>query len=603
MYTMAERYLILLNKFDDNEKVGLTVEVSMDELASDFYCSTRNVKIIIRKLVEEGLIHWQAGRGRGNLSKLTFLAEKEPLLMGWAQQMSFRGEYKQAFELLQTYSKSLALKERFVHWLNSHFGYEAEKSTGSTIVDTFRLPVYRSNIMLDPSQVYYCFDSHVIRQLFDRLVSYDSTMNHYIPCLAHAWEVNEDATEWIFYLRKGIRFHHGRELTSDDVQFTMERMRGDKPHSWMVRNLKLVECLGPRTVKVILAKPNHIFLRYLCSAAMSIVPKDLILQDEAQFWKHPFGTGPFQLLQWTKDRFELAANPAYYSGRAHLDRVVLAFLPEDTASLSNPADWQQLLSDHNQWESKSESDWKTIEALCKGCTLMTWNLGKDGPQQSISFRQAFDLLIDRKEMIRHLGEDRVYPARGFRPTEQTPHLEDRLNIEAAKHLLQQSGYDGRPITISTYGSHDADANWIQRRCAQFGIKVNIRLETKESIRDPEAMKSTDGIVYAVVFAEDEVCEIENYEQQGNFLKEHLHPEMLEWVEHQTNLALAAEKPAIRRELLNGIECRLRDEAFVIFLLHKKLDTHVHSTVKGVGLNSLGWIDFKDIWLENRIIDS
>ncbi|WP_373230910.1 ABC transporter substrate-binding protein [Cohnella sp.] len=603
MFTMVERYFILLNKFGDSEKLDSTVEVSMDELALAFYCSTRNVKIIIRKLTEEGLISWQAGRGRGNLSKLTFNAEKEPLLMEWAQQMSRRGEYKQAFELLQTYSQSHTLKERFVHWLNTHFGYEAEKSAGSAVIDTFRLPVYRSGFMLDPSQVYYCFDSHLIRQLFDRLVSFDTSANHYVPCLAHAWEVNVDATEWIFYLRKGIRFHHGRELTSEDVQFTLERMRGNKPHSWMVRNMKQVDCLGPRTVKVILEKPNRIFLRYLCSAAMSIVPKDLIQEDEPLFWKHPFGTGPFQLLQWTEDRFELAANPSYYSGRAHLDRVVLAFMPEDTALMSNSAEWQQLLSDHNQWENKSESDWKTIEALCKGCSLMSWNLGKPGPQQSSSFRRAFDLLIDRKEMIRHLGEDRMYPAHGFRPTEQTPHLEDRLNIEEAKRLLHQSGYDGTPLTLSTYGHHDTDACWIQRRCAEFGIKVNIKVESKQSIREPEALKNTDGIVYAVVFAEDEVCEIENYEQYGNFLRELLHPEMLKWVEQQTNLALAAERPEERREILNGIEHRLREEAHVIFLLHKKLDLHMHTTVKGVGLNSLGWIDFKDIWLEKRAIGS
>lgn len=603
MLAMAERYLTLFNKFGDSEKSGSSVEVSMDELALTFYCSTRNVKIIIRKLVEEGLIQWQAGRGRGNLSQLTFLVEKEPLLMEWAQQMSRKGEYKSAFELLQTYSQSLALKERFVHWLNSHFGYEAEESMGSAIKDTFRLPVYRSSLMLDPSEVYYCFDSHVIRQLFDRLVSFDTSMNHYVPCLAHAWEVNEDATEWIFYLRKGIRFHHGRELSSEDVQFTLERMRGNKPHSWMVRNVSQVECLGPRTVKVSLEKSNRIFLRYLCSAAMSIVPKDLVQQDETLFWKHPLGTGPFQLLQWTEDQFEMAANPTYYSGRAHLDRVVLAFLPEDTALLSNPTEWQQLLSDHNQWDNRSASDWETIEALCKGCTMMSWNLGKQGPQQSSSFRRAVDLLIDRKEMIDHLGGDRMYAARGFRPTEQTPHLADRLNIEEAERLLKLSGYDGAPITISTYGVHDVDAYWIQRRCAQFGIKVNIKLETKQTIRDPEALRSTDGIVYAVVFAEDEVCEIENYEQHGNFLKEHLHPEMLEWVEQQTDLALAAVSPAVRREILNGIEIRLREEAHVIFLLHKKLDTHVHSTVKGVGLNSLGWIDFKDIWLEKRVSSS
>ncbi len=603
MNTSVDRYLSLVKQFGNGDGIGKPVEVSMDELALALFCTTRNVKIIIRKLVEEGLIEWQAGRGRGNLSKLTFLAEKEPLLMELAQELSRKGEYKQAFDLLQTYSQSAAAKDRFLLWLNSHFGYEAEQSEGNPVVDTFRFPIHRPNLMLDPSELYFCFDSHMVRQIFDRLVHFDQSSSHYIPCLAHAWDSNKDATEWTFYLRKGIRYHHGRELSSADVKFTLERMRGNKPHSWMVRSVREVECLGPRTVRVKLEKPNRIFLRYLCSAAMSIVPKDLVENNESEFWKHPFGTGPFRLIQWTKDRFELAANHDYFLGRAHLDRVVLAFLPEDVETVSTTGQWQQLIIDRDKWEKMDGADWTTIEALYKGCTMMTWNLGRPGPQHSVHFRRAFDLLVDRKEMIRKLGEDRLFPARGFRPTELTPHLEDSFNPEEAKRLLIESGYDGTPITLSTYGHHENDCYWIQTRCAEFGIKVNVRIESKQSIREPEALTSTDGILFGVIFEEDEVSEIENYEQQGNFLKEHMHPEMLAWVREQVNYAAASESPTERRELLNGIETRLREEAHVLFLHHKKLNTHIHTTVKGAGLNSLGWIDFKDIWLENRVLSS
>jgi MarR-like DNA-binding transcriptional regulator SgrR of sgrS sRNA len=599
MYATVEKYLMILNKFGKSYENGMAVEVSIEELAQALYCTTRNAKMIIRKLIEEGLIEWQSGRGRGNLSRLTFLAAKEPLLMEWAQGMSRKGDYKQAFELLQTNSEGAAVTDRFVHWLNDHFGYQAEQTKVNSATDTLRFPVYRPILTMDPSHVYCAFDAHMVRQVFDRLVEYDAPSGKVLPSLAHSWESNAEATEWTFYLRKGVRFHHGRELRPEDVRFTLERMRGDKPHSWLIRTLKEVQCLGSRAVCIVLDQPNHIFPRYVGSAGMSIVPEELVQDDEAGFWKKPVGTGPFRIVQWSEDCCELMANPDYYQGRAHLDRVLIAFMPEETAKLSKNAKWQQLVSNQEQMDLEEDAEWKKLEALCRGCTMMSWNMRRERPQQTYAFRRAFELLVNRKALIRELGEDRMYPARGFRPTEQTPFMEEESDTEEAKRLLKESGYKGEEIILCTYGVYEPDGHWIQRRCKEFGINVRLQLETYVSIRNAGVLNKVDGILYGVLFAVEEVCEIENYEQAGNFLKEHLHPRVLDWILEQINKALASNDPQFRRKLLDSIENNLRDEAYVLFLLHSKLNTYVHPTVKGVGLNSLGWMDFKDIWLENR----
>jgi len=597
MNTTADKYLMLLSKFGDKTEKGSTIPVSTDELALLWFCSTRNAKIIIHKLVEEGLIDWQSGRGRGNVSRLTFLAEKEPLLMEWAQQMARKGDYKQAFELLQANSEGTAVTDRFVHWLNEHFGYQTEKLSDYDCSDTLRFPVFCPIVTTDPSCVYNAFDAHIIRQVFDRLVEYDVTTGNILPSLAHSWDSNENATEWTFHLRKGVRFHHGRELQPEDIRYTLERMRGIKPNSWQVRTLKEVQCVGPRTVRIVLSQPNHIFLRYVGSASMSIVPYELVQTDEMTFWQKPVGTGPFRLGLWTEDRCELIAYQDYYQGRAHLDRVVIAFMPEETAKLSLNAPWQQMVSNQAQMDLSEEAPWKTLEDLCRGCTMITWNMRKEGPQQSYGFRRAFELLINRKELIRQLGDDRMYPARSFKPTENTPYLEEETDSEEAIRLLREVGYQGEELIICTYGKHIPDAYWIEHRCAQFGIQVKVRAETHLSVRSPDLLSNVDCLLYGVVFALDEVCEIENYEQDGNFLKENLQPEMHEWIMEQIDTALASNNSKFRRTILNGIEDRLREEAHVLFLLHRKLNTYVHPTVKGVGLNSLGWMDFKDIWLD------
>ncbi|WP_372634627.1 ABC transporter substrate-binding protein [Cohnella sp.] len=600
MSISAEKYLMLLNHFGNRAIVGQEIEATAEEVSGALYCSPRNAKIVIHRLAEERLIQWHAGRGRGNVSRIVFLAEKEPFLVDKAQEMAHKGEYKQAFELLHANGAGVATIDRFLVWLNDQFGYRSERTHGAESKDTLCFPMYEPVWTLDPLHVYYSFDAHMIRQVFDRLAEYETGTSELKPGLAHYWESDPEATEWTFYLRKGVRFHHGRELQPEDVRFTFERLRGNKPSSWLARNVKEVICEGPRAVRVVLDQPNFIFPRFVSSAGLSIVPREAGDQDgDSPFWNKPYGTGPFRVGSRTEYGCELWANLDYFQGRAHMDKVVVAYMPKESARLSENAEWRHLLHGRKSILRRSDEDWSKIEALCRGSVLMTWNLGKQGPQQSPDFRRAISLFLNRKQMIRELGEDRIYPARGFRPTLQTPYLNEELDEEEARRLLRKSAYQGEEVVMATYGSHQPDAHWIRRRCEDFGVNLRIETYTHLSVREAGLLPAVDALLFGVVFGVEDVCEIENYEQAGNFLKEHLHPDVQDWITARIDRAVAEPDPQARRSVLDGIEDRLRDESHVLFVLHKKSDTYVHPNVKGVGLNSLGWIDFKDIWLEKR----
>ncbi|MEB3859910.1 MAG: ABC transporter substrate-binding protein, partial [Desulfurococcales archaeon] len=78
-----------------------------------------------------------------------------------------------------------------------------------------------------------------------------------MPWVAERWESNEDATEWTFYIRKGIKFHSGRELTAEDVAFSMERALAIKAgfsFLW-VDIVDRVEVVDKYTVKFYLKEP------------------------------------------------------------------------------------------------------------------------------------------------------------------------------------------------------------------------------------------------------------------------------------------------------------------------------------------------------------
>ncbi|MBB3114756.1 MarR-like DNA-binding transcriptional regulator SgrR of sgrS sRNA [Paenibacillus phyllosphaerae] len=592
---LEERYLALYARFNTAGTVDETYEVTLDELAGTLYCTRRNVKLIVRRLEDEGMISWQAGLGRGHRSRIAFRIEEESVLFELAVKQASKGEYKTAFELLDQYGGHSGAKMRFMDWLSSQFGYQQEKDV-QTERDILRLPVYRPVLTLDPAMVFYAFDAHLIRQLFDRLVRYDPETERLVPGIAHHWKSDREGKVWTFYLRKGVRFQHGREVTADDVVFSMERQKEGKPNSWMLRSVERIESEGPRVIRFTLGKPNFLLPRFMCASSMSIIPRELATQNE-DYWRLPVGSGPFRLTHWSSGRFAMEANTDFHEGRPHLDVIELVILPADLPIASRPANWEQLIMEHDSIEKQPDPGWLKMERICPGCSLLCWNMRKAGPQRHPSFRKAIDRLIDREGMIASLGGDRGLPAAGFR-VEARAETEIRSpDPKQVRALLAEADYQGERITLNTYFIHEKDARWIKERCAEYGIPVQIQLETWESISDYASLAAGDCVLYGVTFGEDEVDELEVYEQSRGFMQAHLHPEVRGWMTNQIDEALSKPLPGERRQVLRGIEQYLRDEAYVLFLVHKKLTSYFNPAVKGVSFNSLGWIDFQHVWLE------
>ncbi|MGO4277110.1 ABC transporter substrate-binding protein, partial [Paenibacillus sp. TAF58] len=123
-----------------------------------------------------------------------------------------------ALELLQAAEHASTLREQFQVWLSGQFGFRSEVQ-GQRRTDILRFPLTQTIHALDPAAIHYAGESHLVNQLFDGLVRTDAKGDQILPHLAHAWDVDASRTLWTFYLRKGVQFHHGREMLASDVKY------------------------------------------------------------------------------------------------------------------------------------------------------------------------------------------------------------------------------------------------------------------------------------------------------------------------------------------------------------------------------------------------
>src|SRR4029453_17150744 len=92
----------------------------------------------------------------------------------------------------------------------------------------------------------------VLKPLWENLLSRDAKGN-LIPMLAERWQVLDGGPTWKFYLRKGIRFHNGMELTAEDVKFTFTQMAREGSANSLspeFRQIKSMQVEGPQIISV-----------------------------------------------------------------------------------------------------------------------------------------------------------------------------------------------------------------------------------------------------------------------------------------------------------------------------------------------------------------
>ncbi|MEM1633151.1 MAG: ABC transporter substrate-binding protein [Sulfolobales archaeon] len=196
----------------------------------------------------------------------------------------------------------------------------------------FRIAFPADILSLNPFMATDLRSLWVIAQIYDPLVALSPDLKP-IPWLAERWEISPDGLNYTFYLRKGVKFHDGSELTADDVVFTYKFGISNKAPRYLgtvTALIKDIEKIDNYTVRFILKDPSPFFLVSLATSFQFIVPKK-IWEDQNVTWANPnpIGTGPFKFVSRTPgESIVLERNPDYFKGAPKIFRVVVRVIPE-----------------------------------------------------------------------------------------------------------------------------------------------------------------------------------------------------------------------------------------------------------------------------------
>jgi oligopeptide transport system substrate-binding protein len=320
---------------------------------------------------------------------------------------------------------------------------------------------------LDPAIGYDWTNWPAEKMGFDALLDYDEGTT-ILPRLAESLpEVNADATVYTFKLRKGVKFHNGREFTADDVLYTITRVLDPKTGSpgagffvgiqgaqdfvdgkaTSVTGIKVVD---PSTVQFTLAAPDVTFLNKMALNFAFIVPKEEVEKAGENFGHAPVGTGPYVLKEWKSGEFlTFERNPDYFfEGRPFLDKVTIQVgVAPDVALLrlekgeiqmmGDPppgADWARITSDP-AWAKRIERSPQV------NTTYIAINTTAK-PFDDVRVRQALNYAIDKQRIVQLLNgratvANQVLPP--LMPGYDPSYAGYAYDPEKAKSLLAEAG--------------------------------------------------------------------------------------------------------------------------------------------------------------------
>lgn len=379
--------------------------------------------------------------------------------------------------------------------------------------NVLRYPLPNNPTSLDPAIVQDGDTLDLLQQIYEGLVGWDEN-NEVVGKVAESWTVSEDGLLYTFKIRPGIKFHNGREVTAEDVKWSIERaclpaMASTTADAYMsdivgvtdkvngrADTVSGVTVVDPQTVTIAVKKPTPYFLGKLTYLVSAVVPKEVMPPDaELRDYTKAVGTGPYRLTRYENNQLAVLEPFAdYWGGAPVLTRIERPVLLDSTSRLnkylSGEIDVVQLQRQDLQG-IEGQADLKDQIKFFPRPAIWYVGLNQEvyPPFKDIRVRQAFAMAIDREKIVNEQMGGVNQLAKTIVPPGVLGHREEGAgfdyNPERAKQLLAEAGFaNGQnmpPLTL-TFRENYYDIKLVAESVAtqlKANLGVDVKLQSSE----------------------------------------------------------------------------------------------------------------------------
>ena len=376
-----------------------------------------------------------------------------------------------------------------------------EPRSGGSIVVTYKDDI----VTLDPAIGYDWVNWSMIKSIFSRLMDYKPGTSELVPSLAESYDISRDGLTYTFRLRKGVKFHNGRELVAQDVKYSIERTNNPRTESpgagfydmiagmeaykkGKAREVKGVKVLDPSTIQFTLARPDATFLHVMALNFSSVVPREAVEKAGKDFGKKPVGSGAFSVAEWKLgQQLVFRKNPDYFiAGVPRLDQITFQVgLEPMTAILKVEKGEADVAGDGIPPAKFLEvrNNPRYAGMIVEGGQLHTGYLTLNvqmKPLDDVRVRQAINHAVNKERIVKIIN-NRAVPATQPLPPSM-PGFDKSFTGYAhdpakARELLRQAGLEkGFKTTLYVFNvdPNPRIAQAIQQDLKEVGIEVSLK---------------------------------------------------------------------------------------------------------------------------------
>lgn len=375
-----------------------------------------------------------------------------------------------------------------------------ENTENNTYKSEINIAITAQPPTLDPavtvSQVALNIAGNIYETLYTLNADYEP-----VPMLAESVDISEDGLTYTFNLREGVKFHNGEEMTAEDVEASMNYWAVTSSRAKTLLTNAEFTAEDPTTVVLTLEKATSDVLIILATKAQfpAIMPAELIETAGAEGVDEYIGTGPFKFEEWRQDQYvHLVKNDDYQaleeeasglSGKkeAFVEDAYFHFVTDHSTRIAGIQTGQYDIADSIPLESYDQlnsSDDVEVHAYDSGALTAFYNTN-EGLLADVAIREAITTALNMEEiLLASFAEEELYslhpgymnPSQEQWETVAGEDIYNTADVEKAKQLLEDAGYNGEEITLLTtkdYGEMYSSTLVIQEQLRQIGLNVTV----------------------------------------------------------------------------------------------------------------------------------